>query len=186
MNNGVKADRHIDTEICLTTCRQSCRWAAVRRVEAKIGSMTSRKSYRRAGKSSSLLRQSTSPPPEVAGLPPAYYHIVCNTFRSKLNSDFAITIHSGSDFEDSKDLKILNIRLVFRSRKNDFIDILHSSDQESKASIADKCDLILDLIRLISEEKMDNSAINIGLECSNVIFGIHQARLQMVREGIPR
>ncbi|KAK8939303.1 U-box domain-containing protein 27 [Platanthera guangdongensis] len=56
--------------------------------------------------------------------------------------------------------------------------VLSSSDQESKASIADKSDLI------IGEEKMDRSAMDAGLECLDAIFGIRRARLRMVREGI--
>ncbi|KAK8947777.1 U-box domain-containing protein 27 [Platanthera guangdongensis] len=62
--------------------------------------------------------------------------------------------------------------------------VLSSSDQESKASIADKSDLIPELIRLIGEEKMDRSAMDAGLECLDAIFGIRRARLRMVREGI--
>ncbi|KAK8913907.1 hypothetical protein KSP39_PZI024437 [Platanthera zijinensis] len=64
--------------------------------------------------------------------------------------------------------------------------VLSSSDQESKASIVDKSDLIPELIRLIGEEKMDRSSIDAGLECLNAIIGIRRARLQMVREVIPR
>ncbi|KAL0927116.1 hypothetical protein M5K25_001274 [Dendrobium thyrsiflorum] len=62
--------------------------------------------------------------------------------------------------------------------------ILLSSDSNSKASIAEKSDLIPELIRLIRQEKMHRDSIDSGIDCLTAICGVRGARFRMVKEGI--
>ncbi|KAI0528614.1 hypothetical protein KFK09_001156 [Dendrobium nobile] len=62
--------------------------------------------------------------------------------------------------------------------------ILLSSDSNSKASIAEKSDLIPELIRLIRQEKMHRDSIDAGIDCLTAICGVRGARFRMVKEGI--
>ncbi|PKU77915.1 U-box domain-containing protein 27-like [Dendrobium catenatum] len=62
--------------------------------------------------------------------------------------------------------------------------ILLSSDSNSKVSIAEKSDLIPELIRLIRQEKMHRDSIDAGIDCLTAICGVRGAKFRMVKEGI--
>ncbi|XP_020575912.1 U-box domain-containing protein 27-like [Phalaenopsis equestris] len=71
------------------------------------------------------------------------------------------------------------------------LDSILTSEPDSRVPISEKPDLIPELIRLIGsteegvgKEKMDRSAIEVGLACLVTISGVRRARVLMVKKGV--
>ncbi|PKA47014.1 U-box domain-containing protein 27 [Apostasia shenzhenica] len=90
-----------------------------------------------------------------------------------------------------KEGKTLGSRIDAARILNAILSSIQSSDSDARASIAEKSELIPELIRLIGplddgfgKEKMDRTAIEVGLACLVGICGVRRARVWMAKNGI--